>query len=158
VQLDFFNANVSVNNLGGQGPFFSQPEEIRYAGIGSYGSEDFDLVVTSRSKYAPMNSANNGQNGRFGQINLAVGSSVDLTFTLRNEANEPLPLNSFYFSFFDLDEGDDNREKICLATNAFHETHVAPGTTEIEIVETDGETCFSSNRRGYVLSYFIEQI
>ena len=150
MQLDFFNANLSVNNLGGQGPYFNQAEEIRYSGIGSYGSEDFDLVVTSRSKYAPMNSANNGQNGMFGQINLGVGSSVDLTFTLRNQANEPLPLNSFYFSFFDLDEGDDNRERICLATSAFYKTHLAAGTTEIEIVETDDQTCFSSNKRGYV--------
>lgn len=140
---------MSVNNLGGQGPDLNQAEEIRYAGIGSYGAESFDLVVTTRSEYTPKRSAFNGQNGMFGQINLAVGSSVDLIFELKNQANQPLKLNSFYFSFFDIDEGNGNHEKICLATNAYYATHLAPGTTEIDVVELDGQTCFVSTQRGY---------
>jgi hypothetical protein len=140
-----------VNNLGGQGPDLGKAEEIRYAGIGSYGTEPFDLVVTTHSEYTPKRSAFNGQNGMFGQINLAVGSSVDLMFSLQNRANQPLQLNSFYFSFFDIDEGTNNHEKICLATNAYHETHLAPGTTEIKVVQSGGQTCFVSTERGFEL-------
>ena len=157
-ELDFFNADVTANNLGGKGPDLSAEEEIRFSGVGVYKDDKFDLVVTSTSDYTPKSSNENGQNGRFGQINLAVGSSVSLTFSLRDAANRPLQLNSFYFSFLDIDEGQNNHERVCINDGLYREYRVAQETKEVEVIKSSwtcegdqnlGSTSFVSTRRGY---------
>jgi hypothetical protein len=84
VALNFFGANVTVNNLGGKGPNYNQPEELRFTNIGVYNDEEFDLVVTvaEGSNYIATTPETNGQNGRFGQINLEVGGNIHLNACL----------------------------------------------------------------------------
>lgn len=71
---------MSVSNLGGKGPDFDQEEELRFSNIGIYDDKEFDLVITvmENSSYIPKDNSANGQNGRFGQINLEVGGMTVL--------------------------------------------------------------------------------
>ena len=85
VQLDFYaacsgsNADGSpkplYNNLDGTGPRTTDPEVIRYQAIGTLDGAAIDLVVRAAGSYHPKNSANNGCNGQFGQINVVVRPS-----------------------------------------------------------------------------------
>merc|ERR1711865_623111 len=71
---NFFDAEVTQNNLGGVGPNLNDKQEIRYSGVISKGNLHGDLVVTSGEGYKIHNTTKNGLNGEFGQINIQ-GSS-----------------------------------------------------------------------------------
>jgi hypothetical protein len=78
VKLDFFNANLTINNLGGKGPEFGKAEEIRYSRVGTYNNEFFDLVITVASgSYLPQDVSKNGQNGKFGQVRFSSKNTSD---------------------------------------------------------------------------------
>lgn len=109
-----------MNNLGGSGPNLGQAKEIRYSNVGTFGDDPFDLVVTVAggrdSSYTAKTPSDNGKNGDFGQINLKNGETVDLNFEIQDVDGHPLNLKSFYFSFFDLDQGNNgnNQERLCI--------------------------------------------
>ena len=75
------------SNLGGHGPDSSAwaPPAMRFSNVGSTvvgggGVIRFDLVVTARSAYTPVDSNQNGfsSDGKFGQINVGPNTHVDL--------------------------------------------------------------------------------
>jgi hypothetical protein len=73
VTLDFYETcRVLENNLGGEGPESDESEMIRYANVGIFDGENFDMTVELKygSSYVPNDSSNNGLNGKFGIINL----------------------------------------------------------------------------------------
>ena len=79
VLLDFFAANVTVNNLGGVGPNAGEDEELRYSKIGVVDGEDIDLVVTTTGEggtYETESPERNGKSGKFGQLNMQVDTSM----------------------------------------------------------------------------------
>ena len=83
ISFDFFSSDLAYSNLGGRGPDTFAPSGIRYVNVGSMSAPSgrmvhFDLLVTARSAYTPFDSSSNGLNGRFAQINVASGTSVDL--------------------------------------------------------------------------------
>jgi hypothetical protein len=81
--------------------------------------------VAPGSRYVPKSSSDNGLNGKFGQINLRLGESVDLMFTFRNSlTNVLIDLRSFYFTFFDVDQGPSNHETICMDDDQYHSVQV----------------------------------
>jgi len=106
---NFFNSEVTANNLGGVGPNFSDKQEIRYSNV----ANEVDLVVTidkanQKAPYAANNGAiTNGVNGKFGQVNVLGGTSASLTFTLVEAGTEvPVyvaPDQKVFFSVYDLD-------------------------------------------------------
>jgi hypothetical protein len=147
--------------LGGLGPDFNKTEEIRYENVGEFDGENFDLVVevAPGSIYVPKSTDSNGLNGQFGQINLHVGESVDLTFTMLDKAGDPLNLKSFYFSFFDLDEGANNHESLCIDDGEYHSINMVDNNHEIDISRSItscrgrsgvSSTMFTSNSRGFL--------
>lgn len=143
----FSGAEVTSNNLGGNGPNTGDAPELRYSGAGEKNGRKFDLVVTADSYY--KGGTGNGINGLFGQIGLFAGRSVDLTFSLEDSASgDPVVLDEFYFSFLDLDE-----EITRIRERVFVRYHDATGPvdrvlypindlTEVEL--PDGRTRYES--------------
>eukprot|EP00511_Aplanochytrium_stocchinoi_P006763 CAMPEP_0204840778 /NCGR_PEP_ID=MMETSP1346-20131115/38956_1 /ASSEMBLY_ACC=CAM_ASM_000771 /TAXON_ID=215587 /ORGANISM="Aplanochytrium stocchinoi, Strain GSBS06" /LENGTH=564 /DNA_ID=CAMNT_0051978389 /DNA_START=18 /DNA_END=1712 /DNA_ORIENTATION=+ len=123
----FFEAELVNNNLGGFcggdsptkafiegedcGDGSMTPQEIRYRV-----SDNIYLVVTNTSEYTPgigiggglnnEGALNNGlvDNGKFGQINLRHGTSVDLNFAFVNGGGSPVVIDELSWRFFDLDQ------------------------------------------------------
>jgi hypothetical protein len=112
--LDFKNATVTVNNLGGKGPMVGVPDEIRYSGIATASDGTvLDLVATADEEYGygPSNVSQNGRHGEFGIINLFCGptktaSEVYVTSTIvESGTSTPFQLEAFAFTVFDFDMG-----------------------------------------------------
>jgi len=105
--LVFAGATVISNNLGGKGPNFGDPQELRYTGVGTKNGQLLDLVVTvdKPSTYTPpSHGANNGLSGMFGVVVVWAGTSADLTFKIQDSATKaPVVLDEFYFSILDID-------------------------------------------------------
>merc|ERR1719420_1270782 len=113
---NFFNAQVTQNNLGGVGPD-SGAEEIRYSNV----ANGMDLVLTTDAPYKVNDvvkdydgvmmsgEGNNGINGKFGQVNVKGNTAVKLTFTLVEEGTnipaDVAPDQTIFFSVYDLDTG-----------------------------------------------------
>ena len=115
-EINFEDATLVYNNLGGFGPNSGDPEQIRYGGIGTKNGERIDLVVTASAGYAAANANNNGLNGKFGQINTLVGTESVFTFTFVNfDAGDAVTtIGDFYFSAFDLDKSKKTTEFWCF--------------------------------------------
>jgi len=127
VDLNFVQAEVTCNNLGGFKPLPDEPgflpcndEELRYTNFGTdfgldIGPADnvvLDLVVTNLTSYIPNNARRNGrtqdQTGSFGQVNLADDQSTDFAYRFyETGTNTPVSLSTgIDFLFFDLDVGE----------------------------------------------------
>jgi len=112
-----FNS-VLHNNLGGAGPD-DGAENIVFGDV----SQDTNLVVTATSPYTPnmLNPAGgvlkNGVREGFGVINLASGSSVDLTFSfVDSTSGAPKTMSDVVVTFFDGDHGmsHESRESLTI--------------------------------------------
>jgi len=161
VELDFYSAcSVTVNNLGGQGPNFDEPEQIRYSNVGTYDGETFDMIIEIRpeSSYTPANYDNNGLNGKFGIVNILLGATVDFQVSfLHSTTDELITLPYLYFSFFDLDQGSNTQENLCMNNNQFYSLHIIDNNEEVTMStstspcsevdddSTTGSTILSSN-------------
>lgn len=100
LQLDL--TNVKQNNLGGMGPDSGEPE-LRFGPITTYGGNAVDLVITT-DEYDPPWTGGNGFDGVFNKINQASGKEYEYIFSFQNAATgQQIELDSFAFSFFDLD-------------------------------------------------------
>jgi len=120
---NFFNSEVTQNNLGGVGPNKEDKEEVRYANV----ADGVDLVLTTDSKnYATnpkvkeingkMNATgcdNNGILGKFGQVNVKGNTAVAMTFTLVESGTdtpvEVAPEQTIFFSVYDMDGNPDKK-------------------------------------------------
>ena len=128
--------NVLRNNLGGAGPDAGE-EGILFGGV----LPGKDLLVSSTSSYTPnmLNPSGgvlrNGARQGFGVINMASGSSVDLSFTLRDSITGAHSPDSFVVSFFDGDHGmsHESREIVTISKMS---NFIVDDNTELEITET----------------------
>merc|ERR1719272_1443458 len=103
--LDF--NSVSQSNLGGTGPDGGEAV-LTFSEV----TENTNLVITASSPYTPnmLNPTGgilrNGAHGGFGVINMASGSTVDLTFSFVDSRNgSPKVIDDFVVTFFDADHG-----------------------------------------------------
>jgi hypothetical protein len=108
VKVDFALAENTNNNLGGLGPQTGE-EGLYYQNVATANAagDVYDLRVTVfGDSYTPNNAKNNGENGHYGQINVACGTSVNLKFQfIDQKTGEPAALERFMISFFDMDQG-----------------------------------------------------
>jgi len=110
--------NVLHSNLGGAGPDGGEANLV-LGGV----SANTNLIITATSPYSP-NMLNpiggvlrNGVREGFGVINLASGSSVDLTFSFVDSRDgSPKTLANTVVTFFDGDHGmaHESRESITI--------------------------------------------
>ena len=99
-------ANVVQNNLGGQGPGTSPPEELRYQNVfPTLTKGSVDLVVTTLTRYEPKKSQNNGVTGKVGSINQKGKRSTTFLFKFVDTFNhsKSVILEKLFFSLYDID-------------------------------------------------------
>ena len=80
--LDFFESSLGYNNLGGMGPIYDDPHELRFVDLGKTPSGGFavDLRITNQSEYYAFRSSNNGLAGQFANINILGNTNVKYEF------------------------------------------------------------------------------
>jgi len=107
--------NLQFNNLGGKGPVFSDPEELRYASVFEAGWEkqavDLVIKVADGSTYIPTNTAFNGLNpptanhSQMAEVNIQCMTETTLNFTfVKSGTDTVFELSNTFFSIFDLDQ------------------------------------------------------
>lgn len=159
IPMDFLAATVLQSNLGGQGPDNGQNIlEFQHVMPGT------NLIVRATSEYSP-NALNadggvnrNGIWNGFGVINMASGSSVDLTFSfVESVSKAPQLMSYFIMSFFDADHGMSHQSRETIAVSGFS-AYTTSEDSDLDIVETTiddaslakghGSATFSSTMRG----------
>jgi hypothetical protein len=136
INVDFSIAQLVHSNLGNQGPDFDAPEGIRFALIADIGDGHYvDLEIHALTPYEAFNSAQNGLNGKFGQVNLRAGTDVTLEFVfLEPGTNTRVNMNWFHFSIFDLDEARHGRNKETMEiNNRYFLTHYLTESSEVHV-------------------------
>jgi len=146
VNIDFSLADHTVNNLGGLGPDTTPFQELYYKGVAQVKltGQTVDLRITVDSGSYDTNRPDlNGVNTYYGVVSVSSGTSVDLKFNFVDpETGEPAALKKFFFSWFDLDEGKDEKSKETVTlTSGFSEYFLVPGS---EVVEDQGPSFTSS--------------
>ena len=123
MSLDFFNSELSVNNLGCMGPepYYSSQTgtevcALRYTNIGSFEGTPIDLLVQNTTAYHPNNAERNGISGQFGQINLLLDRKTYFRFCFLNASVDSMtayvPLTEVTMTFYDFDQPG----AVCRAT------------------------------------------
>lgn len=152
-ELDFSADQMTVNNLGGHGPG-EGAQEMRFGGVATVDGVVVDLVVTSIGPYTAAKVKANGVKGSLVNLNVKVGSAVDLRFKFVDPVSgKKVKLEHFYFSFFDIDQGKKTREVLTvkgyrryLMRNDDDEIVSGSGSTSAVEVGTGGN--FSSKQGG----------
>lgn len=146
VVLDFHNSTLKHSNLGCLGPDTGACN-IRYAHVGNVNGRPFDLVVTAGKSYQNHRASRNGLAGKFGIVNLKVGTAADFNFCFEDAASgQPVVLNSFHFSMFDLDEGFKTKERMYVQG---FERFTLSEHSEVAVQKLDdGRTLFESTSFG----------
>lgn len=149
MNIDFKQSSLVNNNLDGQGPL-KGPPEMRFVGIiRDYQGEPIDLVITATSAYRARNIRSTRLRGRFGQINLAGGSSVDLNFRfVKSATDEAVWLPKFAFTFSDIDQGWRGRASETVEVDGFDRFVVVAGHELAVNRMSSTRMSFSSTKRG----------
>jgi len=150
---------VSHSNLGGDGPD-GGAEELVFADVAA----NVNLVVTATSPYTPnmLNPTGgvlrNGAHQGFGIINMASGSSVDLTLSLVDSRDgSPRVLDDFVVTFFDSDHGMGHESRESLTVRGMTSFVVDPdtsltiddsGASDVALSNGAGVATFTSSLRG----------
>lgn len=110
---------IVYNNLGGLGPNFDDPPEIRFKSIlSNFPDPDdpskkatFQFVITNETAYDSDRTTKNGVNGVLANVNIGKGKTK-LRFRLVDDLdNNPIRIGIKYplFSFFDFDHSDKSK-------------------------------------------------
>ena len=111
--LNFAEASLVHNNLGGYGPAFDDPPELRYTNV-QMGDLDaglrhsFDLVVTNTTKYLGVlddSVAANGMTGDFGQLGIFYGATAFRFQFVETGGTAPFAADELAMTFYDFDRG-----------------------------------------------------
>jgi len=146
--FDFSNAKVGQNNLGGWGPD-SGTEELRFVGVGLLGGSKIDLRVTADAHYSKAPWATNGLHNKMAKINVQRGVKSTLTFTFLNgSSNQPVTVQEFFVSFFDLDLPDDGSVEEKITVGGFTKSYLQEQQEYTVTQETDGRTTYTSIGKG----------
>lgn len=148
--LDFARSDVTLNNLGGQGPNADDAERLTFQGIATYEGTSVDLVVKTTSNYTLANSSDNGlHGGAFGQINLRSNNAVELEFQLQESATgDAVSLPEFYFTILDIDQSDNFHNERVYAEGFARAIESDVTDIETQLLD-DGRTVFRSMQTGY---------
>jgi len=150
---------VTHSNLGGNGPDGGS-EDLIFADV----AVNTNLVVTATSPYTPnmLNPTGgvlrNGAHLGFGVINMASGSTVDLTLSLVDSRDgSPKVLDDFVITFFDSDHGMGHESRESITVRGMSSFVVDPdtsltivddGASDAALSDGAGIATFTSSLRG----------
>jgi hypothetical protein len=146
--LDFGRSNLTVNNLGGNGPDDSGSSSLIYQGIATYQGSSVDLVIRAEGDYVAADTAENGIRDQHGQINVMSGHAVELVFSFRYSATKAeVVLPEFYFTLLDMDQSDTKHQERVYINGFAHAIHEDINDFEAEML-MDGRTLYKSLQSG----------
>lgn len=149
--MDLTLSELVYSNLGRKGPDLDQPEGLRFNHILENKGKSVDMIVNALSEYNPQNTSQNRLNGKFVQINIGRGQSVDLSFKfVDSETSEDVVIDFMYFSMFDIDEGRFNHLEEFLAIGGFAASYLTDTTEITETVLEDGRSQYASSTHGII--------
>ena len=118
--------SLKSNNLGGVGPEFGDPEELRYGPTIQVEGRDVDLVVVVASgayEVAGDYATFQGSNEDFGAINVKDDTTAHLRFEFRDsETDELTGIDDFVFALVDIDQNKNegrHGERLCVDDDMF---------------------------------------
>jgi len=123
---------VLYSNLGGEGPDFDKPHEIRYHDVFPQSNVTTDLIIRNTSEYTGSNVSNNGQHGEYGVVNVAQDSYVNLTFKFVDSETGKRRiklLDGYHFTIYDFDNQKDGHGVEIVTIGGFSQYSVSEGTT-----------------------------
>lgn len=125
---------ISTNNLRGVGPNLNDQGNMRFTET----LPGVDLVVKADENYQAYNSARNGvHQGKFGRINMLSGTSTVLNFQfVRSGTEEPVTVDEFIFTVFDLDQFGHCYGRMAVNASHYASYHVSDNTELV--TKTDG--------------------
>jgi len=146
--LNLTQAVVTHSNLGGMGPD-DGPETIVYQNAGQRDGENLDMIISASSPYIPNDALKNGVHAdHFGNVNLKVNNQVNLTFRFTNRDGMPRSMDSFYLTFYDIDQGMSHESRESVSVWGFQNFKVSEDT-ELDIIALgDDAAIFQSTLRG----------
>jgi hypothetical protein len=134
--LSILDATVAHSNLNGLGPDTGM-QELRFAGVGSADGHQIDLVITVSPNYEKQ--SNSGiAGGGFGKINIKVCIESEFTFMFVDHAtDQPVTLNTFDITFFDLDASSNFMKTETLRAYGYDRmyTHISPWYTATQTAD-----------------------
>jgi len=150
--VDICVAKVT-SNLGGMGPDFAKPKEIRYHDIAyDYLGRALDLLITNTTQYTAFNANRNQGNPCFAVVNVLHGTDVKLIFSLVFAGTADVTTTSvFRLEDWDLDENglSDGEEEIDVY---YHGNGVAgynlSSNNQIHTVKKKGQIDFIAEEVG----------
>jgi len=124
---------VSINNLAGMGPNRDDEGYMRVLET----LPGVDLIIRADQNYVAHNAERNGVHlGKFGRINMKSGISTILNFQFVSSGTmEPVKIDEFMFSVFDLDQFAGCYGRMSITASHFSSYHVSDNTQLI--VRTD---------------------
>ena len=136
-RLDFEQATLDQQNLGGLGPNLGDEPVLRYGGLGTVqdqgiGSDQswrpIDLVMRNTTLYSPfLDGQLSGVNGKFGRINMALGTTTTFEFCfVESGTNTQVIVPNVDISVYDFDSGQDGAVKEYLTISGF-DSYEVPG-------------------------------
>ena len=96
--------SIGQNNLGGQGPNIDDEEVLEFRNVGTANGAQINMEVSiAGGTYKARNSTRNGDNKRFGQINMNADYEADIQFCFVDSVDHnPILLPPFSLTFYDL--------------------------------------------------------
>lgn len=136
---------VKHDNLGGKGPDkgdHSLIYDVKVMGGPSDGDEfEIHFRVTSPEKdFKPQAPKEIGLQGKYGSINLKADSNVTLLIRAFDpKTKKVIPFKSFFFTFFDLDEGPDHHATESIVIHHFAQAVISEHSqVKVEKLATGG--------------------
>eukprot|EP00928_Gymnodinium_smaydae_P002398 TRINITY_DN1084_c0_g2_i2.p1 TRINITY_DN1084_c0_g2~~TRINITY_DN1084_c0_g2_i2.p1 ORF type:complete len:494 (-),score=77.57 TRINITY_DN1084_c0_g2_i2:76-1557(-) len=138
ISLNFGDAKIERNNLGGHGPEKNKPHGLLYGNVATFGSQKIDVLVTNLTEYKKPKKKWDPKSGSYGQISVRSGSTTRFQFRmLKSGTNQPFELDWVYFSLYDLDSAEPGKKAESFEIDNFV-THYLTETTELNVKNLGG--------------------
>mmetsp|Transcript_64509 Transcript_64509/g.162328 ORF Transcript_64509/g.162328 Transcript_64509/m.162328 type:complete len:559 (-) Transcript_64509:22-1698(-) len=141
--IDHTLVKVLHSNLGGQGPDDADRHILYRMAEWKDGIfvRHIRLMVTATSKYRCGSGGKNGMSkGGFGSIRVDGGSEVHLKFQFYDELMEPLTLETFRISWYDLDHASTGNAREFVMTHSIQRVDVVGDSNVYHESDTNNET------------------
>lgn len=130
--LNFENATLTHNNLGGKGPD-EGPEVMMISNTGLFGRRNVSLMISVAEghDYEPVKPERNGVSNGVASINLKDGHETLLNVGIFDEKGAPLSIPRFFMTVLDIDSGSNGAGVEEVEFAGVHGYYVAPSANII---------------------------
>ncbi|CAK0879240.1 unnamed protein product [Prorocentrum cordatum] len=140
--------NVTNNNLAGKGPESEKKRGIIWSDAARLGDEVIDVIAFVSGDpglYTSAQASRNGHRGDFGVVNLAAGSTADLTFRMFDDATTKFVQDAeLYLTIHDIDSLSSGQKEVVTVSG--FQSYCSSDDSEVEFSQSgDGVQLTSSS-------------